>query len=91
LGASKLFRTIVLAILTSVAIIMGLSQATGYNLYTGDELQSHVADRVRQSLDQPTTTSSPTPSITGQHKTYDECVADPDTTIADCAAEFPGE
>lgn len=82
----RLFATIVVAILVSVGIITVLSQATGYNLYTGDELESHQADRQRQEFQDLVRTTS----VTGAHRSFDDCLADPDTTREDCTAEFPG-
>jgi hypothetical protein len=46
----RLYRSVVLAVLSAIAIVMGLSQLTGYNLYTGDELQSTVTERIQKNL-----------------------------------------
>ena len=91
---AKLFGTLVAAALVSVAIIMALSQATGYNLYTGDELQSSVSSRIQENLQNLDTSGSSgidTDSSSGTYDDYLSCLGDPDTTAEQCATEYPDE
>ena len=75
----KIYLAFTLAIASVIVVVMVGSQATGYNLYTGDELASHVAKRLQRNLDRernrpPTTTTDTTP--TEAPPTYQEMPQD---------------
>jgi hypothetical protein len=87
---AKLFGTLVSAIVAAVAILATFSQLTGYSAYTGDELESHRAERIQQQLrdaQQGLDSGGADPGSSD----YDKCIAEPSTTVEECVQRFPDQ
>jgi len=92
---AKLFGTLVAAILTAVAILATFSQLSGYSAYTGDELESHRAERIRKEIEdaQRDATKEESPPDTASPRDpqgYEECLGNPDYQIYECEERFGG-
>ena len=87
---AKLFGTLVSAILTAVAILAAFSQLTGYSAYTGDELESHRGERIRQQLEDAQQEPGGTEGDS-ELNDYDKCVQEPSTTFEECEQRFPDQ
>ena len=99
---AKLFGTLIASILTAVALLAAFSQITGYSAYTGDELESHRAERIQKELEEaereareleapPEPEPEPEPESEGRSSrpeptTYEECVSHPDYQLHECEA-----
>jgi hypothetical protein len=97
----RLYGTIVGGIVTAVLLLMAGSQIIGYDLYTGEELPSHVAERIQDAADEQE--KRRLERIFGEDETgnasqpysepesYSDCINDVGISDEDCAEAFPDE